>query len=168
MQYSHKVMEHLKNPRNMGKMENPDGVGEGGNPVCGDMITITIRVKEDIIDEIRFETRGCGAAIAVSSMVADLAKGKTIAEAMNITGKLVAEELGGLPKNDLHCSNLGVDTLHLAIRDYLDRKEGRIRRRKEEKLEQITANTECCCCPYCDAEFPKDAAICVRCGNHIG
>lgn len=168
MQYSHKVMEHLKNPRNMGKIENPDGIGGGGNPVCGDMTTITIRVKEERIDDIRFETRGCGAAIAVSSMVTDLAKGKTIEEAMKITSRLVAEELGGLPKNNLHCANLGVDTLQQAIRDYLDRKEGRIRRRKEEKLEQITANTERCCCPYCDAKFSQDAPICTRCGNHIG
>ncbi|MDI6725854.1 MAG: iron-sulfur cluster assembly scaffold protein [Smithellaceae bacterium] len=168
MEYSHKVREHLNNPRNVGKIESPDGIGDGGNPVCGDMMTIMIRVKEEKIDDIRFETRGCGAAIAVSSMVTDLAKGKTIEEAMKITSQLVAEELGGLPKNNLHCANLGVDTLQQAIRDYLDHKEGRIRRREDQKVEQITANTECCSCPYCDAEFPKETILCTRCGNHIG
>ena len=116
--YSKKVMEHFMNPRNVGEIENPDGVGEVGNPVCGDMMSFYIKVKDNKLDDVKFKTFGCGAAIAVSSMVSEMAKGKTLNEALKITNKDVARELGGLPKNKLHCSNLGADALHAAIEDY--------------------------------------------------
>ncbi len=117
--YSEKVMEHFMNPRNVGEIENPDGVGEEGNPVCGDMMTFYIKVKDNRLEDVKFKTFGCGAAIAVSSMVSEMAKGKTLEEAMKITPQSVAAELEGLPKNKFHCSNLGAQALHKAIQDYL-------------------------------------------------
>jgi nitrogen fixation NifU-like protein len=117
--YNEKVMEHFMNPRNVGEIENADGTGEVGNPVCGDMMTFYIKVKEDRISDVKFKTFGCGAAIAVSSMVSEMAKGKTLAEAMKITPESVADKLEGLPKQKLHCSNLGAQALHKAIEDYL-------------------------------------------------
>jgi len=131
MQYSEKVMDHFLNPRNVGKIEDADGIGEVGNPVCGDMMTFYIKVKDNRIVDVKFQTFGCGAAIAVSSMVSEMAKGKTIEEALKITNKKVAEELGGLPKNKLHCSNLGADALRKAIEDYLKKKGKKLP--KEEK-----------------------------------
>ena len=116
--YNEKVMQHFMNPHNVGEIENADGVGQVGNPVCGDMMTFSIKVKDNIIEDVKFKTFGCGAAIAVSSMVSDIAKGKTLEEALKITNKDVANKLGGLPKNKMHCSNLGADALHAAIRDY--------------------------------------------------
>ena len=116
--YSEKVMDHFAAPRNVGEIKDADGTGEIGNPVCGDMMTFYIKVKDDVIEDIKFKTFGCGAAIAVSSMVSEMAKGKTLDEAMKITNEDVAEELGGLPKNKMHCSNLGADALHLAIEDF--------------------------------------------------
>ncbi len=116
--YSEKVMDHFRNPRNVGEIENPDGVGEVGNPVCGDMMTFYIKVKDDRLVDVKFKTFGCGAAIAVSSMVSEMAIGKTLDEAMAITNDDVARELGGLPPNKLHCSNLGADALHRAIEAY--------------------------------------------------
>ena len=116
--YNEKVMQHFMNPHNVGEIENADGVGQVGNPVCGDMMTFNIKVKDNMIDDVKFKTFGCGAAIAVSSMVSDIAKGKTLEEALKITNKDVANELGGLPKNKMHCSNLGADALHAAIKDY--------------------------------------------------
>ena len=121
--YSEKVMDHFMNPRNVGEIENPDGVGEVGNPVCGDMMTFYIKVKDDRLEDVKFRTFGCGAAIAVSSMVSEMAKGKTLEEAMKITPRSVADELDGLPKNKLHCSNLGDQALHKAIQDYLSKKK---------------------------------------------
>ena len=118
MQYSKKVLEHFANPRNVGTMDDADGVGEVGNPVCGDVMRIFIKVKDDRIDDIRFQTLGCGAAIATSSMVTDLARGKTLDEAMTITRDAVASELDGLPPTKMHCSNLAADALHAAIEDY--------------------------------------------------
>lgn len=118
MQYSKKVLEHFANPHNIGIIDNADGVGEVGNPVCGDVMKITIRVKEDRVEDIKFQTLGCGAAIATSSMVTDLAKGKTLDEAMNITRDDVANELEGLPPAKMHCSNLAADALREAIADY--------------------------------------------------
>jgi len=118
MQYSQKVLEHFANPHNVGVIDNPDGVGEVGNPVCGDVMRIFIKVKDDRIEDIKFQTLGCGAAIATSSMVTDLAKGKTLDEALTITRNAVAEELGGLPPAKMHCSNLAADALHAAIEDY--------------------------------------------------
>jgi nitrogen fixation NifU-like protein len=122
--YSEKVMEHFMNPRNVGEIENPDGVGEVGNPVCGDMMTFHIKVKDNRLEDIKFKTFGCGAAIAVSSMVSEMAKGKTLEEAMKITPQAVADELKGLPKQKFHCSNLGAQALNKAIKDYLDKKKG--------------------------------------------
>ena len=120
--YSDKVMEHFMHPRNVGEIENPDGVGEVGNPVCGDMMAFYIKVKDNRLDDIKFKTFGCGAAIAVSSIVSEMAMGKTLEEAMKITPKTVAEELEGLPKQKLHCSNLGAQALHKAIEDYRSKK----------------------------------------------
>ena len=116
--YSKEVMDHFTAPRNVGEIKNADGMGEIGNPTCGDMMTFYIKVKDNILEDIKFKTFGCGAAIAVSSMVSEMAKGKTLDEALKITNKDVAKELGGLPKNKLHCSNLGADALHAAIEDY--------------------------------------------------
>ncbi len=121
--YGEKVMEHFTNPRNVGEIENPDGVGEVGNPVCGDMMAFYIKVKDDRLEDVKFKTFGCGAAIAVSSMVSEMAKGKTLEEAMKITPRSVADELEGLPKNKFHCSNLGAQALNKAIQDYLSKKK---------------------------------------------
>ncbi|AEH61693.1 FeS cluster assembly scaffold protein NifU [Methanosalsum zhilinae DSM 4017] len=117
--YSKKVMDHFKNPRNVGEIEDADGVGEVGNPACGDMMTIYIKVKDDILEDVKFKTFGCGAAIATSSMITEMAKGKTIEEALRITRDEVADELEGLPPVKMHCSNLAADGLHAAIEDYL-------------------------------------------------
>ena len=116
--YSEKVLEHFRNPRNVGELENPDGVGIEGNPVCGDLMEIHIRVEDDRITDIKFKTFGCGSAIATSSMVTELAKGKTLDEALEISRQDVADELDGLPKQKMHCSNLAADALHKAIVDY--------------------------------------------------
>jgi len=121
--YSEKVMDHFMNPRNVGEIENPDGIGEMGNPICGDMMTFYIKVKDDRIDDVKFKTFGCGAAIAVSSMVSEMAKGKTLDEVMKLTPKLVADELGGLPKAKIHCSNLGAQALQKAIINYRNEKK---------------------------------------------
>ena len=122
--YSQKVMDHFTNPRNVGEIENPDGVGEVGNPVCGDMMTFYIKVKDNRLADVKFKTFGCGAAIAVSSMVSEMAKGKTIEEAKKITPRSVADELEGLPKQKFHCSNLGAQALNKAIEDYRSKKKG--------------------------------------------
>ena len=110
-------------PHNVGEIKDADGIGKVGNPVCGDMMTFYIKVKDEKLEDVKFKTFGCGAAIAVSSMVSDIAKGKTLDEALKITNKDVANELGGLPKNKMHCSNLGADALHAAIRDYRKKKD---------------------------------------------
>ena len=121
--YSDKVMEHFTNPRNVGEIENPDGVGEEGNPICGDVMAFYIKVKDNRLEDVKFKTFGCGAAIAVSSMVSEMAIGKTLDEAMKITPGIVADMLEGLPKNKLHCSNLGAQALHKAIEDYRAKKK---------------------------------------------
>ncbi|UCD14760.1 MAG: Fe-S cluster assembly scaffold protein NifU [Thermoplasmatales archaeon] len=121
--YSKKVMEHFMNPKNVGVIENPDGYGKVGNPVCGDLMEIFIKVKDDIITDIKFKTFGCGSAIATSSMVTELAKGKHIDEAIKITRSNVADELDGLPPQKMHCSNLAADALHEAIKDYKNKKK---------------------------------------------
>lgn len=122
--YTDIVMDYLSNPRNMGEIENPDGVGQIGNPVCGDIMRITIRVKGETLEDIKFKTFGCGAAIATSSAVTDMMRGKSIREALALSNKMVAERLGGLPANKMHCSNLAADALHLAIKDYLTKNPG--------------------------------------------
>jgi nitrogen fixation NifU-like protein len=116
--YTEKVMDHFRNPRNMGEIPDADGVGTVGNPVCGDLMTIYIKVKDDRIEDVKFKTFGCGAAVATSSMVTEIAKGKTLEEAMGITRASVADSLGGLPPVKMHCSNLAADALHAAIEDY--------------------------------------------------
>lgn len=116
--YTEKVMEHFKNPRNMGEMKSPDGVGEVGNPSCGDVMRVQIKVKNGKIADIKFQTFGCVAAVATSSMITELAKGKTVEEAEKISRGDVAGQLGGLPPIKMHCSNLAADALHAAIQDY--------------------------------------------------
>ncbi|MDO8956247.1 MAG: Fe-S cluster assembly scaffold protein NifU [Deltaproteobacteria bacterium] len=155
--YSQTVMEHFKNPRNVGTLEDADGVGEVGNPVCGDMMTFYIKVKDNVIDDIKFQTFGCGAAIAVSSMVSEMAKGKTLEEASKITNQMVAEALEGLPKQKLHCSNLGADALQKAIQDYQNKKSGRVSKPESKK----------CYCPVCDIENPMESEICTGCGKGL-
>jgi nitrogen fixation NifU-like protein len=116
--YNEQVMEHFKSPKNMGQMQDADGVGEVGNPACGDVMTVYIKVRDGRIADIKFQTFGCVAAVATSSMVTELAKGKTLDEAMKITRADVAEKLGGLPPIKLHCSNLAAEALHAAVKDY--------------------------------------------------
>jgi nitrogen fixation NifU-like protein len=119
--YTDKVMDHFENPRNMGAIENPDGVGEVGNPTCGDMMRISIRVADGKLADVKFKTLGCAAAIATSSMATEMAKGMTLDEALAMTRNNVAEALGGLPPEKLHCSNLAADGIHAAIEDYYAR-----------------------------------------------
>lgn len=135
--YSEKVMEHFRNPRNMGKMENPDGIGKVGNPICGDIMFIYIKVKNNKISDISFETMGCAAAIATSSMLTELAKGKTLEEAMKLSNHDIAEELGGLPPIKMHCSNLAADGLHLAIIDYKNKHNIELSENEKRILENI-------------------------------
>lgn len=123
--YSEIVMDHFSNPRNTGVIEDADGVGEVGNPVCGDMMTFYIKVKDDRLEDVKFQTFGCVAAIAVSSIVSEMAKGKKLEEAKKITNKVVAETLGGLPPNKMHCSNLGAEALDLAIKNYQENRDKR-------------------------------------------
>jgi len=117
-QYSEKVMDHFRNPRNVGEIENPDGVGRVGNPICGDVMEMYIKVNGNIITDAKFKTFGCGAAIATSSMATELVIGKSIEEAQQITNKVVAEALDGLPAIKMHCSNLAEEALEAAINDY--------------------------------------------------
>lgn len=121
MIYSEKVMEHFNNPRNVGVIDDADGVGEVGNPVCGDVMKITIKVDDDHLTDIKFQTLGCGAAIATSSIVTEMARGLTLQEAVAITKQQVADELGGLPAAKMHCSVLATDGLKVAVDDYLKR-----------------------------------------------
>ncbi len=124
--YSEKVKDHFMNPRNMGEMDSPDGIGVVGNPVCGDVMKIYIRVEDGRIMDIKFQTFGCAAAIATSSMITEMAKGRTLEEAMEITRDEVATELDGLPKIKMHCSNLAADGLHAAIEDYSKKLRGEL------------------------------------------
>jgi nitrogen fixation NifU-like protein len=190
MMYSDKVMDHFANPRNVGVLPDADGVGQVGNPVCGDMMTFYVKVKDGRLEDVKFQTFGCGAAIAVSSMVSEMAKGKTLEEALAITNDLVAEELGGLPKNKMHCSNLGADALHEAIKDFEARRSG-APPRKAKPMDAHEHEGEVC--PYCDhslehAEKPfcracriefeecpscgsvtkKGDPVCVHCGKPLG
>ncbi len=154
-QYSDIVMEHFMNPRNVGEIPDADGIGEVGNPVCGDMMTFYIKVAPDgkTLQDVKFKTFGCGAAIAVSSMVSEMAKGKTIEEALKITREIVAEKLGGLPPNKMHCSNLGADALHKAIENYLAKK----------KIKPLM-----CKCPFCDGELScAEKVLCQKCAKQL-
>ena len=167
--YSKTVMDHFKNPRNVGTIEDADAVGEVGNPLCGDMMTIYLKIKDEAIEDIKFQTFGCGSAIAVSSMLTEMAKGKTLKDAKKITNKDVAEALEGLPKNKLHCSNLGADALQMAIKDYEDRKAGKPRAEKvqDDKHEHGDGESESCYCPYCDAEVGEGESFCNSCQNEL-
>jgi nitrogen fixation NifU-like protein len=130
--YTDLVMDHFTNPRNVGEIEGADGVGQIGNPVCGDVMRISIAVDDtDHIADVKFKTFGCGAAVATSSMVTEMVMGKSLAEAADISNRAVAEALGGLPANKMHCSNLAADALHLAVQDYL------VRSGREAEVEQI-------------------------------
>ncbi|MCD8287041.1 MAG: Fe-S cluster assembly scaffold protein NifU [Clostridia bacterium] len=119
--YSEKVMDHFRNPRNVGKLDDADGIGEVGNAVCGDIMKIYIKVENDIITDVKFNTFGCGSAIASSSMATELIKGKPLSEAMELTNKAVAEALDGLPAYKMHCSVLAEEAIRAAIKDYYDR-----------------------------------------------
>jgi nitrogen fixation NifU-like protein len=119
--YSEKVMDHFKNPRNVGEIEDADGIGEIGNASCGDIMKIYLKVKDDIIEDVKFQTFGCGSAIATSSMITEMVMGKTLEEAENVTNKAVAEALDGLPPTKMHCSNLAADALHGAIKNYREK-----------------------------------------------
>lgn len=119
--YTDKVMDHFTNPRNVGEIVDANGVGEVGNAKCGDIMRIYLEVEDDIIKDVKFKTFGCGAAIATSSMVTELVKGKTLDEALAISNQAVAEALGGLPPAKMHCSNLAADALHEAIKDYMSK-----------------------------------------------
>jgi nitrogen fixation protein NifU and related proteins len=130
--YTEKVMDHFQNPRNVGEIKDASGVGTEGNPVCGDLMTIYIKVEDNIITDIKFKTFGCGAAIATSSMITEMAVGKTIEEALKITRNDVADELEGLPPVKMHCSNLAADALKAAIADY------KMKQAEEEKAKAET------------------------------
>jgi len=163
MEYSDKVMEHFMNPKHVGVLKDADGVGKVGNPVCGDMMSFYIKVEEDRIKDIRFQTFGCGAAIAVSSMVSEMALGKTLDEAMQITNDDVAEELGGLPKNKHHCSNLGADALHEAIKNYREKTEVSdtlaLAKKKSDKKNS---------CPFCEGPVEGMEPLCKKCDVEAG
>ncbi len=168
MAYSPIVLDHFKSPRNVGEIPNADGVGEVGNPVCGDMMNVYIKVADNRIADIKFKTFGCGAAIAVSSMITEMAKGKTLEEAMKIKNADVAEALGGLPPNKLHCSNLGADALHGAIKNYLDRKAGKVVSPEAEREPHHKPKVgEGCYCPYCQKKVEEEAPLCLFCGAEI-
>ena len=119
--YSEKVMDHFRNPRNVGVIENADGVGEVGNPVCGDIMKIYLKIRDDTIADVKFETFGCGSAIASSSMATELIKGKPISDALQLTNKAVTEALGGLPAHKLHCSVLAEEAIKAALQDYYEK-----------------------------------------------
>ncbi|MHB1653411.1 MAG: Fe-S cluster assembly scaffold protein NifU [Desulfitobacteriaceae bacterium] len=123
--YSEKVMDHFTNPRNVGEIPDASGVGEVGNAKCGDIMRIYLDIEGDTIKDVKFKTFGCGAAVATSSMVTEMVKGKTIDEALTISNAAVAEALGGLPPVKMHCSNLAADALHAAIKDYHEKQEGK-------------------------------------------
>lgn len=124
--YSEVVMEHFRNPKNVGVIEDADGVGEVGNPVCGDVMRITIKITDDRLEDVKFQTLGCAAAIATSSMVTEMAKGMKLDDAMKITRQSIADGLHGLPPTKMHCSNLAADALHNAVEDYRRRQKGAV------------------------------------------
>ena len=168
MLYSKTVMDHFRNPRNVGVIDDADGVGEVGNPICGDMMTIYLKIADDRISDIKFQTFGCGSAIAVSSMLTEIAMGKTLDEARKITNKDVAKALEGLPKNKLHCSNLGADALQLALKDYDDRLSGKPPKELSERKE-VHEHGEGgkCYCPYCDVEITEGISFCEACQSSL-
>jgi nitrogen fixation NifU-like protein len=136
MRYSETVIEHFTNPRNVGVVENADGVGKVGNPVCGDMMEMSIKVEGNVIADVKFRTFGCGAAIATSSMATELIKGKTIDQALDLTNQAIAKALGGLPSIKMHCSVLAADALKMALADYY-RRQGNVEKANELVSEEI-------------------------------
>lgn len=158
MQYSKEVLDHFTNPRNVGEIKDADGVGEVGNPVCGDMMTFYIKVSPDgkTLDDVKFKTFGCGAAIAVSSMISEMAKGKSIEDALKITKKDVADRLGGLPEHKMHCSNLGADALRKAVEDF----------RNKSGAAQPAEHGKSCNCPFCGGSDQEPEA-CKPCGKEF-
>ena len=163
--YSEKVMDHFSNPRNVGAIEDADGIGEVGNPVCGDMMTFYIKVKDDKLTDVKYKTFGCVAAIAVSSKVSEMTKGKALEEAKAISKKAVAEALDGLPKEKMHCSNLGAQALSEAIKDYEEKKNGKpksvTKATKREKPEKHIT------CGQCNSQNPVTAKFCMACGERV-
>jgi len=165
--YNKTVMDHFRNPRNVGVIEDADGVGEVGNPLCGDMMSIYLKIEDNRIVDIKFQTFGCGSAIAVSSMITEIAKGKTLEEAKKITNKDVAEALEGLPKNKLHCSNLGADALQLAIKNYENRKSGVAEEAPAAEEKHAHSQGDKCYCPYCDVELDGEQTFCEACQRDL-
>jgi len=163
--YSEKVIDYFSNPRNAGVIENADGIGEVGNPVCGDMMTFYIKVKNDNLADVKFKTFGCVAAIAVSGMVSEMAKGKTLKDAKAITKKAAAEALDGLPKEKMHCSNLGAKALTEAIADYEEKKYGKPKSAtKQTKRKRPKRHITC---GHCDTRNPITANFCMSCGGKL-
>ncbi|MBZ4644766.1 MAG: nitrogen fixation protein NifU [Petroclostridium sp.] len=143
--YSEKVMDHFSNPRNVGEIENADAVGQVGNPKCGDIMKMYLKIDNGVITDVKFKTFGCGAAVATSSMATEMVKGKTIEEALKITNKAVADALDGLPPAKMHCSNLAEEAIKSAIQDYYKRQG------LEEKAEEICNG----CCEGCHADHEE-------------
>jgi nitrogen fixation NifU-like protein len=166
--YSEKVMDHFMNPRNVGEISDADGVGTVGNPVCGDMMAFYIKVDDEgHLSDVKFKTFGCGAAIAVSSMVSEMAKGMSLEEAKKLTNRDVANELDGLPPNKMHCSNLGADALHKAIEDYESRGPGpRAPAKIKDRIEPAEGE-EHCVCPYCESSVEETDPTCRVCGADL-
>ena len=164
--YSEQVMDHFSSPRNVGIIENADGIGEVGNPVCGDMMTFYIKVEDEKIADVKYKTFGCVAAIAVSSKVSELTKGKSLDEAKALTKQAVAESLDGLPKEKMHCSNLGAQALSAAIKNYEEKKSGKpLASILNINKEAPRAGAECC---ECHASNPIEAKFCMNCGEGLG
>ena len=137
--YTEKVMDHFNNPRNVGEVPNADAVGQVGNPVCGDIMKITMKIENEVITDVKFKTFGCGAAVATSSMATEMVKGKTIDEALKLTNVAVAEALDGLPPVKMHCSNLAQEAIHSAIADYYNKKG-------IDPVGIVGCNGDCACC----------------------
>ena len=165
--YSEKVMDHFMNPRNVGEIPDADGVGTVGNPVCGDMMAFYIKVDDERLADVKFKTFGCGAAIAVSSMVSEMAKGMTLEEAKKLTNRDVATELDGLPPNKMHCSNLGADALHKAIEDYESRGRGPREPVEIKTRRELLGEEKHCFCPYCESALEEHDPTCRVCGAEL-
>ena len=163
--YSEKVMDHFSNPRNVGAIEGADGIGEVGNPVCGDMMTFYIKVKDDKLTDVKYKTFGCVAAIAVSSKVSEMTKGKTLEEAKAISKKAVAEALDGLPKEKMHCSNLGAQALSEAIKDYEEKKNGK--QKSATKTTKKGKSKKHITCSQCNTQIPVAVKFCMACGEKV-
>jgi len=164
--YSEQVMNHFSNPRNVGAIEDADGIGEVGNPVCGDMMTFYIKVEDEKIADVKYKTFGCVAAIAVSSKVSEMTKGKSLKEAKALTKQAVAEALDGLPKEKMHCSNLGAQALNKAIEDYEGRKSGTpvsVAETVSDEASKVDPE-----CGKCHTPNPIEAKFCMNCGKGLG